>query len=360
MLNSSIFFELYYLDGAEGQKMIKKMKRVHFFLDFCPFYFYILVLDMNKAEKLALAAALIFTAGCGQHDFSSIFGQQNEDELNDSSSSMNSISNNASSSSRSISSSSISCNSGPEPIPENWELMTNNEEEMKLYELIMQYREEKGLPRIPISKSLTAVAKVHTRDLHENGSTFRYPCNSHTWSDKGNWAGCCYSSLRPDGKCMWNKPSEITSYASYGYEIAVSSLTGNTITAENALTSWKGSYDHNDVIINLGIWEDVQWKAIGMGIYKEFAVVWFGEKSDECKDNCITLENGGLVPRETPPEECKGEVEYKWCVGVNVYGSGIIACREIGEKLTLEQCTEELSKHGFFPAEKPPVNCAEV
>jgi hypothetical protein len=34
------------------------------------------------------------------------------------------------------------------------------------------------------------------------------------------------------------------------------------------------------VIVNLGTWKDTEWKAIGIGIYKEYGVVWFGEVED--------------------------------------------------------------------------------
>jgi uncharacterized protein YkwD len=47
------------------------------------------------------------------------------------------------------------------------------------------------------------------------------------------------------------------------------------------LESWKGSPGHNAVILNEGIWSDSNWKAIGVGIYKGYAVIWFGEEPDK-------------------------------------------------------------------------------
>ena len=38
-------------------------------------------------------------------------------------------------------------------------------EEMKLYNLIMEYRKSKNLKSIPLSFALTQVAQAHTRDL---------------------------------------------------------------------------------------------------------------------------------------------------------------------------------------------------
>ena len=77
---------------------------------------------------------------------------------------------------------------------------------------------------------------------------------------------------------MWDKPSELTSYKGNGYEISY--WTSGTATAEGALSVWKSSSDHNAVIINQGIWDNNNWQAIGIGIYKGFAVVWFGEEKD--------------------------------------------------------------------------------
>jgi len=76
---------------------------------------------------------------------------------------------------------------------------------------------------------------------------------------------------------MWNKPSELTSYTGFGYEIAYSSSIDAT--AEAGLKGWKGSPGHNAVIINQGPWGD-QCNAIGIGILEGYAVVWFGNELD--------------------------------------------------------------------------------
>jgi uncharacterized protein YkwD len=289
---------------------------------------------MKKAIIFALSVVSVFIAGCGQHDFNSIFGQQNED-------SSSSIGNNASSSSRN--SSSII-----DPIlEEEDDMFSHNEEEMKLYELMMQYREEKGLPRIPISKSLTFVAKTHVRDMyiHDNYSSFDVSCNLHSWSYNDNWTGCCYTPDHAAATCMWNKPRELTSYTGNGCEIAVAgySKSGYAMKAETALNGWKISPGHNNTIINEDKWKDMQWKAVGMGIYKGFAVTWFGAEPDECEVECNKRESE--------------KKDFKWCVAENFYGlTYMTACRELGESLTLEQCIE-LSEHGFVPRETKPENC---
>lgn len=155
-------------------------------------------------------------------------------------------------------------------------------EEANLYDILMEYRASRGLPKIELSKSLTFVAQTHVRDLFDNDphdGSFGSGCNGHSWSNKGNWSPCCYTKDHARAECMWSKPSELTSYRGHGYEIG--HWASGPTTAEEALAGWKKSHPHNQVIINQGIWHDSHWKAIGIGIYKNYAVVWFGEEKDQ-------------------------------------------------------------------------------
>jgi uncharacterized protein YkwD len=161
-------------------------------------------------------------------------------------------------------------------------------EEKKLYELMMAYRKSKGLPAIQVSGKLTLVAQTHARDLAKN-YTFdpASKCNPHSWSRKGKWSACCYTNDHKQAKCMWDKPMEIAGYSSPGYEIAYYSSAGAN--AQEGLEGWKKSPSHNPLIINEGMWSKVTWKGIGIGIYGEYGVVWFGELEDttplaECGD----------------------------------------------------------------------------
>jgi uncharacterized protein YkwD len=157
-------------------------------------------------------------------------------------------------------------------------------EEKKLYELIMEYRKEKNLESVPLSAKLTLVAQTHAKDLSENFKPFEGKCNLHSWSKKGKWESCCYTDDHKKSECMWNKPKEIAGYESSGYEIAAYHSAGAN--AVDAIAGWKVSAGHNRVMINDGIWKQIKWNAIGVGIYKEYGVVWFGELKDE-----TTLEN---------------------------------------------------------------------
>jgi hypothetical protein len=150
--------------------------------------------------------------------------------------------------------------------------------EQRLYRLIMEYRDSKGLPPIPLSPNLSFVAKTHVRDLRAHPPTGK--CNFHSWSNDGPWTPCCYTSDHARAQCMWDKPRELTRYPGNGYEIASWSSAQNT--PESALSGWKGSPLHNAVIVNSGTWARIKWRAVGVGIYGSYAVVWFGEESDPC------------------------------------------------------------------------------
>ncbi len=159
-------------------------------------------------------------------------------------------------------------------------------DELKLYNLVNEYRKKNNLPIIPLSKSLTYVAQQHCKDLQLNKPDLNDKCNAHSWSSKGKWTACCYTSDHKQASCMWNKPKEMTSYTDYGFEISAGSSKpeygGGTfvMTPEEALKLWQGSVHHNDVILNKDIWADRKWNAIGVGIYKSFSVIWFGSLAD--------------------------------------------------------------------------------
>jgi len=155
-------------------------------------------------------------------------------------------------------------------------------EERVLYESIMKHRKQKGLSKIPLSAALTKVAQLHVVDLVEHKPDTG-KCNSHSWSNKGEWTACCYTKDHKAATCMWNKPNELTDYPGKGYEIAAGSndcCSDFVMTPEYALNGWIESKSHHAVMVNEGIWKDVKWNAIGVGLFKGFAVVWFGEEKD--------------------------------------------------------------------------------
>jgi uncharacterized protein YkwD len=152
-------------------------------------------------------------------------------------------------------------------------------DETQLYKLVMNYRKTKGLPSIPLSKSLTFVAQTHVQDLDENYEPGG-KCNFHSWSDQGKWKPVCYTPDHAQAKLMWSKPKELTTYKGDGYEIAFGVNIEYLADPEIALQSWKLSKQHNDVILNRGLWKK-KWNAIGIGMYGSYAVIWFGNEVDK-------------------------------------------------------------------------------
>ncbi|MBN1525863.1 MAG: hypothetical protein JW904_15400 [Spirochaetales bacterium] len=152
-------------------------------------------------------------------------------------------------------------------------------EEKKLYDLVIAYRKQKGLPSIPWSKSLSFVARIHVRDLAFHD--WKEPCNAHSWSSDGPWTGGCYTPDHKAAKVMWDKPRELTLYKGSGYEIARGAwYAKGYLGAADSLEGWKSSPGHHAVIINDGVWKKTEWKAIGTGIYRNFACIWFGTEED--------------------------------------------------------------------------------
>jgi Cysteine-rich secretory protein family len=141
---------------------------------------------------------------------------------------------------------------------------------------INQYRMSNGLAAIPASSSLCIVADNHVNDLRDNAPRTPQNCNLHSWSDQGSWSACCYTPDHAQAQCMWDKPGELTNYNSNGYEISYS----GSNSPQSAVSGWSNSSGHNNVILNLDIWANQQWGAVGAAQHDGFAHVWFGTASD--------------------------------------------------------------------------------
>lgn len=152
-------------------------------------------------------------------------------------------------------------------------------DEKKLFDVVNAYRESMDLEPVPFSAAMTRVAQAHVLDLGAN-YTFKRgaKCNPHSWSKKGEWSDCCYTSDHKRAACMWDKPREIAGFDTNGFEIL--SYSSDGVTPGEALVGWQKSKGHHDVMINNASWQRVKWQSMGVGIYEEWAVVWFGEKAD--------------------------------------------------------------------------------
>jgi hypothetical protein len=146
-----------------------------------------------------------------------------------------------------------------------------DDNEKQLAALINQYRKANRLAAIPLSPSLSVVANRHVRDMYINMKTL-----SHDWSN------CPVSQ---DWNCMWQAPQRLgTRYPGQGYENAYGSQEWSVSSANVAdiLQAWKenGNGPHNDVILNRGMWNEKKWQALGIGIYRGYAVMWVGSDGD--------------------------------------------------------------------------------
>lgn len=142
-------------------------------------------------------------------------------------------------------------------------------EEAKLHQLVNQYRAAYDLPPIARSPSLDLLANRHVLDIARNISYL-----THSWSD------CPYDpNDRTTLSCSSRAPQRLgTRYPGKAYENAHYHSRGAT--AASALRGWQNSPPHNALIINLNNWRDNEWKAMGLGIYRQYAVLWVGEARD--------------------------------------------------------------------------------
>ena len=143
--------------------------------------------------------------------------------------------------------------------------------DVELCEAINAYRQDHNLDPIPMLAGMMQVARLHVLDSGENPP--QGPCNLHSWSEGDpRWSGCCYTPDHAEAACMWAKPGEIFSYSSNGYEISAAGTNSPT----GAVQLWDGSSGHRNVILNLDIWANQTWRALGCAIEGGYAHVWFG------------------------------------------------------------------------------------
>jgi hypothetical protein len=159
-----------------------------------------------------------------------------------------------------------------------------------IYQDVNAYRASMGLPAVPRSRSLDRVARAHVADLEtwhpDQGTDARgMRCNSHSWSAHGAWTPVCYTPDHAYAANMWNKPAQITrgAYPGYGFEIAFGEA-GAVIDPDEAIQGWKSSSAHNAVILEQGVWRDAHWQAMGVGVSRGYAVVWFGKEPDAASE----------------------------------------------------------------------------
>jgi len=163
---------------------------------------------------------------------------------------------------------------GQKSIPDDFCL---SNDEYRLYEMINAHRVLNGLKEIHLSASLSYVARTHVIDLYTNHPDTSI-CNLNSWSDKGSWTPCCHNKYVPQEECIRNKPKELTNYSGEGYELTYAEVFDTR--ADTVFKFWSTIDEANAFLLNEGPWKKKNWRAMGIGIYKSYAVVWMGQKTD--------------------------------------------------------------------------------
>lgn len=161
-----------------------------------------------------------------------------------------------------------------------------SDQEVELVRLLNVLREENHLAPVKVKESLYRVAKWHVIDLatntpHKDRVDERgMPCNIHSWSakgkEKGGWNPLCYTADHKNALGMWKKPREISEHRSNGYENVY--WTSAILSPAMAVYYWSNRNDELDMIAERNAWGKHPWRTMGVGVYGNYAAVWFSEK----------------------------------------------------------------------------------
>jgi uncharacterized protein YkwD len=159
-------------------------------------------------------------------------------------------------------------------------------QEAELIGLVNQYRILRGLPAVPVSKSLVKVARIHVMDLQKNspyqGQDARgMNCNLHSWSAQGYWIPVCYTADHHYANLMRSKPGEINGkqFDAPGYEIVYWTSSAPPLPVQ-VIAAWDRSPDHRAILLETGKWAGASFKALGVGISDHFTTLWLSPESD--------------------------------------------------------------------------------
>ncbi|CAF3898834.1 unnamed protein product [Rotaria magnacalcarata] len=193
--------------------------------------------------------------------------------------------------------------------------------EKEIFTLINNHRQQHGLPALQPSVNLAYVAHTHAMDVVENNPDVNGG-NMHSWSDKGKWKPVTYTSDHRYASLMWSKPSEISNYKFNGFEISFgygkNVRKTMTLDPNRVVESWKNSPGHNDVMVQSGGFSHMPMKAMGAGVYKGYACVWFGHELDT-----YSAPNG--TPKGKEPNEFSGNYQLLNVQSnkvLDIYGKG--------------------------------------
>lgn len=151
--------------------------------------------------------------------------------------------------------------------------------EKQLADGINHIRLSHGKKALPLSVSLSYVARTHVTDLFINHPDTSI-CNLSSWSNKGKgkWKAVCYNPYVVNHNGMWKKPQELTGYRYRGYEMVA--YTQDNLNVDSILSLWKDSPEAMAMILTNGIWKEKSWASMGVGLNSHYASVWFGQRPD--------------------------------------------------------------------------------
>jgi len=152
-----------------------------------------------------------------------------------------------------------------------------SKEESRLAEMINTLRRQNRQPEIALSASLTNVAKLHVNDLQVNKPDTSI-CSTASWSNKGQWTPCCFTSLAPNFECIWNKPKELTGYNYRGYEIV--HFEEGIIVVDSMFSLWAKTPAVIDMLLGRNHHSDKRWAAMGIAVGENYVSVWLGQRPD--------------------------------------------------------------------------------
>ncbi len=195
--------------------------------------------------------------------------------------------------------------SGQEVIPA-WFCIT--EDEYALFKDINEFRKSNFLNPVPLSKSLSYVARQNVNDLNLN-KPFNSDCNFHSWSEGGKFEGCCFRKKNPDFSCVRNKPKELTKYKGEGYELVY--WENGQAFSDAAMDEWKTITPSKDIILNRANWNDLSWNAMGVAIEGNFALLWFGIVKDTESEITVCGTDNTIVSRPDKINESNQKSGYQ-------------------------------------------------
>jgi len=181
--------------------------------------------------------------------------------------------------------------------------------EGELARLVNEYRASLNLPPLQISKSLSLVAQQHAWDTVNNSNAWPAPpagktCNMHSWSgvvnpalQQGTWTANCYTSDHANAQGMWNKPGQIAGFPGEGVENSFAS--SGTASALGALTAWKNSPGHNNVITQQGGWGPMA--SMGVGMSGGVAHLWLSWVTDPAGEALLCSGGSPMTPPTAVP-----------------------------------------------------------